>query len=360
MSEKTFQIYDSINDLNENQWNDVVKQSERGSVFHRAGWLRAVEEGLGRSARHLVLEKGNNPIALLPNFVREVDLPSSLPSVVDRFDAKRLTSIEPGFGGPLFMGSERSNFEMMFDHIDRLLERDDIVNHRVKAANDEYLRYSRPFSEYGYQLSSDICRLIIDLDQGWDSIESNMNKSKRSNISKARENDATVHERSLEGEALDTFYETYQEAMDRVGGTAYPYAFLERIGEEMADRTELFTVEVDGEFAAGQVYLVDDEQSSVHCFFQAVDEDYFDYYPSELLDEHGMKWAIEREYSEYDLGSSPSDFTDGSFRYKNELGARPRPVLSWERGCSPIKWPMYRLGRWYFKNRNGSSELSSA
>lgn len=360
MSKKEIRIYDSINDLNENQWNDVVNQSELGSVFHRAGWLRAVEEGLGRTARHLVIEKGGNPVALLPNFVEEVDLPSSVPSVVNRFGAKRLTSVEPGFGGPLFMGSERSNFELMFDHIDRLFEGDDLINHRVKTASDEFVRYSRPFAQYGYQLESGICRLLVDLDQGWEAIEANMNKSKRSNLSDARENPATVYERSLDGAALEEFYDTYREAMDRVGGTTYPFAFFERLGEEFAEHVELFTVEIDGEFAGGQLYLLDEGQSTIHCFFQAVDEAFFEYYPSELLDEYGMKWAIERGYGEYDLGSSPPDFTDGSFKYKNELGAYPRPVLSWEKGCSPIKWPMYRLGRWYLKNRDGRSEASSA
>lgn len=360
MSKKEIQIYDSIDDINENQWNDVVTQSELGSVFHRAGWLRAVEQGLGRSASHLVLEKSGNPIALLPNFVEDVDLPSAVSSVVDRFGAKRLTSIEPGFGGPLFMGSERSNFELMFDHVDRLFDDDDLINHRVKVPSDEFMRYSRPFSEYGYRLSAGVCRLVIDLGKGWESIEADMNKSKRRSLNKARENAATVNERSLDGATLDRFYDTYRAAMERVGGETYPYAFFERLGEEFVDNLELFTVEVDGEFAGGQLYLLDEDRSTVHCFFQAVDEEFFEYHPSELLDEYGMKWAIERDYAEYDLGSSPPDFTDGSFKYKNELGARPRPILSWEKGYSSIKWPMYRLGRWYLKNRDGPSEVSSA
>lgn len=202
---------------------------------------------------------------------------------------------------------------MMFEHIDRLLERNDFVNHRVKASSDKFLRYSRPFSEYGYQLRSSVCWLIIDLDQGLEVHRLEHEQVQAVKHPQARENAVMVRERSLEGDTLDTFYKTYQQAMDRVGRTAYPYAFLEQLGEKMADRIELFTVEIDGEFTARQLYLLDDEQSSVRYFFQAVDEEYFDYHPSELLDEYEMKWAIEREYGEYDLGSSPSDFTDGSF-----------------------------------------------
>lgn len=347
MSEKDLRIYDSIDDVSENQWNNVVKQSDRGSVFHRAGWLRTVEESLGSTPRHLVVEKGGNPIALVPNFVEPIDLPSSLAPVADRVDPKRLTSIEPGFGGPLFVGSERSNFELLFEQADQLFADDDFVNHRVKTVSDGFVRYLRPFADHGYRVRTTTCRFTIDLERGWEAIEADMAKSKRSHLAEARESEATVRERSLDGDALRQFYDTYRTAMERVEGTTYPFAFFEQLGEELPDRVELLTVEVEGEFAGGRLYLLDEDRATVHAYFRALDDEFFDYYPTELLDEYAMQWGIENGYETYDLGSTPSDFTDGSFRYKSELGAEPRPILTWEKGLSRVKWPLYRLGRRY-------------
>lgn len=350
MTEKDIRIYDSINEVSENQWNNVVKQSDRGSVFHRAGWLRTVEESLDSTARHFVIEKGGNPIALIPNFVKPIGFPSSLAPLADRVDAERLTSIEPGFGGPLFVGSERSNFDLMFDHADRLFADDALVNHRVKTVSDGFVRYLRPFADYGYRVRTTTCRFTIDLERGWEAIEADMDKSKRSHLAEARENEATVHERSPDGDALRNFYDTYRTAMERVDGTTYPFEFFEQLGEELTDHVKLLTVEVEGKFAGGRLYLLDEDRSTIHAFFRALDDEYFEYYPTELLDEHAMKWGIERGYEAYDLGSTPSDFTDGSFRYKYELGAEPRPILTWEKGYSTIKWPLYRLGRRYLGN----------
>lgn len=347
MAEKDIRIYDSINEVSENQWNNVVKQSERGSVFHRAGWLRTVEESLGLTPRHFVIEKGGNPIALIPNFVERIDLPSSLSPLADRLDAKRLTSIEPGFGGPLFVGSERSNFELMFEHVGWLFGDDDYVNHRVKTVSDGFVRYLRPFADYGYHVRTTTCRFTINLERGWEAIEADMDKSKRSHLADARKNEAMVYEQSLDGNVLGKFYDTYRTAMERVEGTTYPFEFFEQLGAELADHVKLLTVEIEGEFAGGRIYLLDESRSTIHAFFRALDDEYFEYYPTELLDEHAMKWGIENGYEEYDLGSTPSDFTDGSFRYKYELGAEPRPILTWEKGYSPVKWPLYRLGRRY-------------
>lgn len=352
MSEKDIRIYDSINQVNENQWDNVVKHSDRGSVFHRAGWLRTVEESLGRRARHLVIEKGGNPVGLVPNFVVDIDLPSSDLPLVDRLSAKRLTSVEPGFGGPVFVGSERSNFEFMFDHIESLFADEDFVNHRLRTGSDDFVRYSRPFARYGYHAETSACRFVVDLERGWEAIEADMDSSKRSHLADAREGPARVQEASLDGKSVERFYDVYLDAMDRTGGKTYPLAFFERLGEELADETKLFTVEVDGEFAGARLYLLDENRSTIHAFVRAIDAEFFEYYPTELLDEHAMKWGIERGYREYDLGSTRPDFTDGSFKYKDELGARAKPILSWERGCSPVKWPLYRLGRRYLKKRD--------
>lgn len=355
MSEKSLNVYRSIDELNENQWNNVVKQSGRGSVFHRAGWLRAVEQGIGLPARHLVLEKNGSPLGLLPNFLVDIDLPSGVPAPFDQLEPKRLVSLTPGFGGPLFVGDERERFELLFGNVGRVFP-DGIVYHRVKTVDNDFMRYGSRFARHGYDPETTTCRFTLDLEKGWEKIEENMARSKRAHLSEARENEATVEDRELTRDAMREFYETYRKAMDRVGGTAYPFEFFDLLREELEDRIKLLTVAVDGEMAGGRLYLLDKERSVLRSFFQGLDSDYFGYQPSELLEEYAIKWGIERGYETYDLGSTSPDFDDGAFKYKDEIGASPSPIVAWERGTSRIQWPAYRLGRRLMRRRVEFSE----
>lgn len=352
MSKKTLRVCGSIDEVNENQWNNVVRQSDRGSVFHRAGWLRAVEESLDREPRHLLVEKNGNPMGILPNFVTDIDLPLPFVDCLNGFATRRAISIEPGFGGPVVLGDERTNFDLLFENVDRLLADHDVVYHRVNTVDADFMRYARRFAEHGYQPETTSCRFVIDLTRGWDAIEADMHKSKRSNLEAAQDNPATVRNPSFDRDALADFYAKYEQAMERVDGVVYPYSFFEELQDHLGDRIELFTVEVEGEYAGGCLRLLDDERSALRSLFKGLDSNFFEYYPSELLDTYAMKWGIEHGYDEYDLGSTRADFDDGVFRYKDELGAEIRPILSWEKGCSTVRWPAYRFGRQFVRSRS--------
>lgn len=344
MSETRLKAYESIDAVNESQWNNVVEQSGRGSVFHRTGWLRAVEQGLDLPACHLVLESGGHPVGVLPNVVVDVDLPDAVPAPLDRVAPKRLVSLAPGFGGPLLVGDEREHFELLFDNVDRVVP-GDVAYHRIETVGNDFMRYGERFGRHGYEPVTDSCRFAIDLERGWEAVEADMDRSKRKNLADARDGPATVERRDLGRDVLRSFYDTYRRTMDRVGGTAYPFAFFELLREELPDRIELFTVTVDGEFAGGELNLVDEERSTVRGFFHGLDSDFFEYHPSELVDVRSIRWAIEQGYGTYDLGSTVPDLDDGAFRYKAELGADLDPVVAWERGTSRVQWPAYRFGR---------------
>ncbi len=349
---KQAHVRQSISEVNEGAWNNVVEQSEGGSVFHRTGWLRAVEEGLGRPARHLVVEKSGNPISVFPNFLVDISVPDIGPVPFDGLGLRRLTSLKPGFGGPVFVGDEQTNFEVTFDNAKRLFAETDAMSHLLKPSSSNFARYASQLADRGYRSEVRSCRFVIDLRQGWDEIKSNMHRSKRSNLKRASENSATVEDRQLDDVALEEFYNTYTSAMDRVDGIQYPFRFFEVLQRELADRIKLFTVTADGEFAGGQLYLLDDESSTMHEFFRGLDAEYFEYNPSELISERAIKWAIEHGYDEYDLGSTAADFTSGSFTYKEELGGELRPIIVWERGDSTPQWHIYRAGRWFVRNQD--------
>lgn len=101
---------DSIEAVDRNQWNHVVEQSDLGCIYHRYGWLQAVESGTPYEPRHLVISRENNSIAIYPNFLTEVG------------PFRQLTSIVPGFGGPIVVTDEERAIELFLEAIPRLYD----------------------------------------------------------------------------------------------------------------------------------------------------------------------------------------------------------------------------------------------
>ncbi|WP_436925516.1 GNAT family N-acetyltransferase [Halosimplex amylolyticum] len=378
MTDLELTVHETIDEIDENQWDTLVRQSDLGSVFHRHGWLRAVERGLDRRAAHFVVRKGSNPVAVLPNFRVPVDAPDLSP-IADRFGApalvdrlltgavgtlstdagtpidvstdvldslpvERLCSATPGFGGPVVLTDEADCLEMLFDALDDALSESTLC-HVVKAKEPAYMRYGKFLAGRGYSPTLLDCRFVLDVDRPFEDVLDGMDKERRKAVCDAREQDYHVTERSL-AETLDETYERYLRDMDRAGGDTYPRSFFAALAADCPERTRVFSLAVDGVETGQYVCLLDDEQSAVHYFFSAIgDDSNYEYNPTELLHSHVVEWARERGYDEYDFGSTGSTFSDGTFKYKEKYGARVMPTLRWERGGSPVLWNAYRVAR---------------
>lgn len=323
---------DSIRAVDRSRWNDVVQRSRCGSVFHRSEWLEAIETGLGRTPKHLLVEKDGNLVGLLPNFVVDIE----------KTPFRRLSSSYPGFGGPLATTDVPESLSLLADAVPELCSGRTIV-HQLRGLDTAYLRYNDFLQSRGYEPYRRECRFVLDLTQGYDRIEENMSRTRRRGIRRGRETDHEIVEEELTRENLERFHRVYERVMHRVGGDVYPFAFFERL-LEMKSRLLLLTIRIDGEYAGGFLELLDEERNSVHGFFAAVPEEYFGDHASELLYDRVIRWGIDHGYETYDFGSSNANFEDGVFRFKEGFGGRPIPILVWERGCSPL-WTAVKAAR---------------
>ena len=347
-------VYRTIEEANENQWNDAVESADGGSVFHRYGWLKAVEDGMDTAPRHVTVEKDGNLRALLPNFVTDFELPVEIPDTVEDRAFRDLRSIYPGFGGPLVVGDTERCLDQLFEGL-ATVEDGAVVRHQIRTPDTDSVQYAQEFERRGYQPYLRTCRFEVDLTRGWEEIESAMDSNKRSNLRRAKKNDPEITDGQLADEHLPSFYRAYEKNVERVGGTPYPRSFFERLARELPDRLRLFTARVDEQVVGRQLTVVDDSRDAVRVMFPALDAEHFQYYPGELLDEAGMRWARAHGYSTYDFGDTNADFSDGAFRYKREFGGRILPVLAWERGLSRLRWNAFKVGRRLYRQRNAKN-----
>lgn len=328
----TVKAIDSIRAVDRDRWNGVVERAEGSTVFHRYEWLDAIETGLGYAPRHLLVEKDTNLIGVFPNFV--ADLPKT--------PFSRLTSIYPGFGGPLVTTDVRDSLSLLVEAVPKLCDGRTVV-HEVRACNPNLLRYNDFLHESGYDADRMGGRFQLQLTKGYEALLDEMDSSKRRAIRRGRETDHEIVEEEVTPANLERFHGMYERHMTDAGGEVFPFSFFERL-TEMRSRVLLVTLRVDGEYAGGYLDLLDDERSTVHGVFAGVPREYFDYHASELLYDHLIRWAIDNGYEKYDFGGSGADFRDGAFKFKEGFGGELVPNLYWERGTSPA-WNLVKAGR---------------
>lgn len=338
-------ILGSITEVNANQWDNLVTQSDLGSVFHSYGWLRAIEEGLGLEPRHVLVSKNGNPVALFPNVVSDLEVPIDSP-LVDRLGLRQLVSTTPGYGGPVIGGDESTCFDLLLDGAERAA--DGTVQHAIRWNGPEYLRYGKHLLGRGYHPEVVTGRFVVDLYDDWETIKGRMSKTRRKAIRQALDGEYEIHEGSIFD--LEGFYEDYVGNIERVGGEPYPRAFFEALDRYLGDNVVVFSVVVDDVVVGRYLYLLDEVQSTVHYYFSAIgsDDDY-EHAPSERLHVHALQWAIDNGYAHYDFGSTSANFEDTRFRQKERFGGRFVPTIEWERGRAPVRWGAYRLARTLYR-----------
>ena len=322
---------DSLEAVSSSRWNHVVEASDLATVYHRYGWLEAIERGTDHEPRHLVVSKRGEPIAVFPN-VR-----------TDLGPASQLTSIVPGFGGPIVTGEETAALDRLLEAVVERCASTTLAS-TVQTFGTDWIRYNELFEAHGYELRVEWCRFLLALERDWESILAEMDRSRRRGIRRGHEYDVEITDEELTPQTAAAFYESYAKIMDRVGHPELPRSFFLAL-TGFDDRVKLFSITVDGTDCGSFLYLLDDEQSTVHYLATSVPEEYFEYHAAELLHEHAIRWAIEHGYEAYNFRGAKTDFRDGLFRFKDQFGARVTPTLTWERGLPSPTLPLVNGGR---------------
>lgn len=339
MSNLKLEVYDSTEEINKNQWNRLIAQSKLASFFHRYEWISSIETGIGLNARHIVVLKRGNPIGIFPHFVTRIE----------KTPFSGLISLTPGFGGPIIAGRERKTLDLMFKKIPEICSSTNTMCHIISVLDTGFARYGEYLESRGYSPRLGACRFTIDLSQNWADIKSNMRKARRREIERGHSARFEIVDKEINIGNLRDFYAVYQKVMKRVGGRAYPFSFFINLNERTKERIKIFSIIVGDQQVGEHLYLLDKEQSSMHHFFCVVEKSNFKHYPSQLLHDHAIKWAMEKGYKKYDFGATHANFDNSLFKFKEEFGGKVMPTLAWEKGYSKMRWRLFGLARRLYK-----------
>jgi hypothetical protein len=340
-------------------WDAVVARSATGSVFHRTGWLRAIEHGTKLTPRHVAVNRDGATVGLCPNFVSDVPLPVEVPGPLSGFAPRELVSTEPGFGGPVVVGDHRRVVDRLLDGV-RAAATGDVWAHRLRTLDPSSVGYADHLDARGYDTAVLTCQLTIDLSASVETILDDWSKDRRREARRAREAGMSVELVEPDAEALDGFYDAYRAMIDRVDGVRYPRAFVDALAAQLGERLVLFRADLDGEAVGWHLYLRDDERESLHHFFSGLHAEQFSRHPSSRIHEHVLGWARDEGFAEYNFGESNADVTDGGYAYKAQYGGSVSPVVTWERGLAPSRWSAFRVARRLYRTVQGRARRAES
>lgn len=343
-------VLDTITEENENQWNHVVEQSDLGTLFHRYEWLRACEESLDCEPHHVVVRKGNNPVGVFPNFRRPISV-EGYDEWTEWMPVKRLVSIEPGAGGPVILTDEVACLERMFDAFEATTGARDVF-HSVRTIEHGHVRYSTYFDVEGYEQRLTSCRFRLDLRPDWETIRDNMHKERRRALERASDAGVEVRVPDLTEETMKETYRAYASHMNRIGVDPFPPALFRRLYELMDDRIVVFVATCDGDEVGRYLYLLDQERSTIIHYLAAIaTKEARDVHAGEALHGTAIQWAQDHGYDYYDFGETKADLDDGLFKFKRRFGGELVPSLTWQKGYSPVVWPVFKIARAWYRKR---------
>lgn len=339
------EIKKTIEDVNENQWNNIVKQSKIGSVFHRVGWLKSLEKGLDLNPFHVIVKKKKNPVGIFPNFSEKVT----------KTPFERLMSVNLGSGGPVIVSDEEKVFEEMLEKSRDICKENNFVNHKIKVSDVEYVRYGNLFFQNKYHSHLRNCEFELALNGKYKELKKNFSKDLRYNLRKVEREKFEIEKIKYDSNT-SVFFDLYKKVMiDRLDVKPLSRSFFISLANNFCRKVELFIAkDIEKEKNVGVFFLIKDEKKSIlHHFFGAVLNEYLSEHITDLLHEKVIRWAFDNDYKTYNLGGNPSSFKHSLFKYKSQWG-KLSPNFIWEKDFSTLRGKLFKFSKkiYRFISRN--------
>jgi len=296
------------------QWDDFVRASADGSLFHLTGWKEAVERAFGHRSHCLMAREGDELRGVLP-----------LTEVKSRLFGHSLVSVPFGVYGGVVAADSRAREALLCEAetiagrlgVDYLELRNcpNIANERSDrtSAAIEQVQRSNWFSKDLYvTFRKEILPTVTD----------NMNAIPRKQRAMVRKGQGAGLISRVGGiEDLEMFHNVYARNVRDLGSPVYPLGFFRSLMEAFPDAF-ILSVWKDGAITAGVLTFV--YGGTLLPYYGGGLREYFDYAVNDFMYWELMRYGCEHGYKVFDFGRSKRD--TGSYRFKKHWGFEPEQL----------------------------------
>lgn len=280
-----------------------IDRRETASVYHDYGWMQVIEESFRQRCFYLVCEKSDGGIGgVLP-----------LVHLKSLWFGNLLVSL-PYFNYGGVCADDAAIQGKLVDEAIRIAE-------GLGAGHIEFRQESplnRGFASKGTKIS-----MRLPLPGGADALWESFPSKLRSQVRKPQKEGLTARISRQEG--LDAFYEIFSVNMRDLGTPVYPKRFFRSILDRFPANTWICTV-FSGTVPMASGFLVGFKKRLEIPWASSIRK-YNPLAPNMLLYWSCLRFACERGFEVFDFGRSTAE--ESTYRFKEQWGARPRP-MNWE------------------------------
>jgi len=282
----------------EQDWDNYVRKSKRGTFYHQVGWRNAIESAYRCKSHYLIAKENAKIVGILPLFV------------IGGFPFSRSLVSLPfaPYGGICADNHDVGN--ELFEAACGLVRREDADYIEFRHLDEANLKLT---------LRDDFVTLIMELDKDPENLWKQISQKARNKTRNAIKNGL---EARFGKQYLRSFYKVYAQNMRILGTPVHSLALFEKLIENFPDSIEIIVVLYSGKVISGA--FMSFYKDTANAIWASSLRDYFRYYPNDLLYWERIKYSCEKGCKYFDFGRSK--WNSGSFKFKEKWGAKPKQL----------------------------------
>lgn len=292
-------------------WNAFVDRHPQGLAYHSYAWKQAVEEAYGFKGLYLLAEKAGVVQGLLP-----------LVQMKSPFAGGRLVSLPYCDVGGCLSVDESTR---------KALLRKALSLAEESTGGQMEIRWAYPLDDacQFFNGMAKKVRMVLDLPAGSTELLASLKSKLRSQIKKPQRDGLRC---SLGGkELIDEFYPIFAENMRDLGSPVHSRKWIKAVVKHYDDKALVgVAYSPDGRAAAAGILLLHPRTASVPWASSLRRYNHLN--ANMLLYWRLLSYAADNGYPAFDFGRSTPGC--GTYRFKEQWGARPQPLFWQDQGKS--------------------------
>lgn len=303
-------------------WDAYVDDHPDGLAYHASAWTLAAERAYRQPARSLVVESDGRVRGVLP-LVRMTG-----PGL-----GRRLVSLPYCDAGSV-LADDLPAAEALVRAAVEAAERETGGRLELRAVSDRPDLGDLGLAREGARAGADDpapskVRMIRALPESPETLSSELGAKLRSQIRKAEKNGLTFRWGSVAD--LDRFYDVFAVNMRDLGSPVHGRGWFRAVLEAYGERAWLGLVDLDGAVVAVGIVLRASRIASIPWASSLRSHNRLA--PNMLLYWKALERACSEAIPAFDFGRSTPG--EGTYRFKAQWGALPRPLVWWHRPTAP-------------------------
>ena len=280
-------------------WNAYCECNPATSIYHRAEW-RGLFEGLfgHELCYYLARDAGDRVVGILP-----------LTRLKSRLFGDYMVSV------PYFNYGGAVGDSPAIEH--RLMG---AAAQTAKGLGVRHIEYRDDIARPGMPVRTDKVEMILELPQDEATLFERIGSKLRAQIRRPQREKPEIHIGGVE--YLDDFYRVFARNMRDLGTPVFPKALFREILQRFPDRSRIVSIRHRGRPVAAGFLLGHRDTLEIPSASTLREANPLSM--NMLLYWTALSYAIRQGYRHFDFGRSSRD--SGTYRFKRQWGARPRPL----------------------------------